>query len=282
MEITSEPSVKADNHFYQITETPGSYNVTVGGAKRKITWVTQSCSFDAGCQDADLTPSYLPIDIESNPLRNTVTLQDGSERELIIDNDDPSNVDIAPDHIQSFDTPDLKIGDRYFITIDYQDGSHGFKEAYVAKPEIFVSDKVTKEVTIDGKVYTVTLSGVPVRASLERKNPVVIQKETGKFVEAAGRIYSVNKNPDTTFAFSDAFLIGVVYRSDAATPNVVTIQNKTYDIIENAQTGEVALREHFTEMEIRDEFLILDDTYFRVYVIKDQEGALRAWLSEIG
>src|SRR3989338_461953 len=33
-------------------------------------------------------------------------------------------------------------------------------------------------------------------------------------------------------------------------------------------------------MEIRDEFLILDDTYFRVYVIKDQEGALRAWLSD--
>jgi hypothetical protein len=208
--LESDSGVVIDGKYFKMTEEPESATTIVGAGDRKITWVMIHCSPPpAGCQTVDDTPSYLPEEYISNPFRNTVTLEDDIERELIIDPDNPANVDLAQDNVQSFETPDLKLNGQYFEVL--RDGAdYVFREAYVARPSRYKSSN--GEVTIDGKIYLVQVAGEDV--SLVRKDPIESQAQEGVYLRVGGRLYVAADHGNGTYTFMDVEIPSISYTSE--------------------------------------------------------------------
>ncbi|MBI3307673.1 MAG: hypothetical protein HYZ84_07705, partial [Candidatus Omnitrophica bacterium] len=271
----SRQGVMVDGHLYEIHQSQGSYNVQVGGGMPKITWVTQSCG-EGGCRTVDDTPSYIPNLYESNPIRNTVTLNDGIERELMIDIDDPSNVDIAPDQIQSFDLPDIKLGNRYFQVIKNADG-YIFREAYTANPKRYTGDAVNKLVLIDGKLYDIQENAAG-RVTLVLKSPAQSTVQPGQYVELSGRVYGWVKDNDGRIIMTDYYQTGVQFISDPEN-NTIRIYDKTFVTSQDAQ-GRFALTEVIKSVEASEGTFILDGTYYQSFVTRNDQNEFLVFITD--
>jgi len=90
----------AGSRYYELDRQEGTYTVAIGSGRRFIPDV------------ASQTPPYYPQEFESNPFAQAIILDDGIRYDLVIDPRDPNNVDILPDQVNSFDRPDLKLGNR--------------------------------------------------------------------------------------------------------------------------------------------------------------------------
>ena len=125
----------------------------------------KSVTTDYGEKPGD-PPPYYPDEYESNPFNNTVTLEDGTTYDIILDPENPTNVDMVPSNIAGFEMPTLKLGDSFFIVRENINGSYTFTTAYSPEPRNYTSDPASNQVWIENRIYNI----INLKLSISKSN----------------------------------------------------------------------------------------------------------------